>query len=302
MRNGRAAAVFVAVLLASFAVMNALPANDLPQACVQEAVLALAALAGVWLAVPNAFKRCTYNIQQRNIVRFAAIALLLTGFVGGAIALSTWCFTGSSVNDAFASALPPSIGEAARSLALLLGVCALTGVYEEAFTRVLSIEAIEGALKRGEDSSAARGIDEPGASRNSGCRVVEPVDPQPAAGLPAATKRAILVSALLFAVLHVGAPDMSADQSVFLQTALKFVQALLFGAIVGILYAKTRCLWPCASLHAGFDALYLGPNMLISGTLPSTYASGSPSDSAILCVTAVMLLLVFLRTWKKLAI
>lgn len=250
MRNGKTAVAFVVVLLVSFAVMNAMPTDNLPQACMQEAVLALVALAGVGFAVPGAFKRCTLNVQQRKMVRFVTAALLAIGFVGGVITLSTWDFSGASVVDVPALALTLSGGEVMRNLAMLLGICILTGVYEEAFVRVLGVEALERATD---------------------------------------AKCAVFASALLFALLHVGVPSAGTSEVVLLQSALKFVQALLFGIILGVLYAQTRRLWPCALLHAGFDVLYLAPHALLMGTLPTTYSSGTISDTILLAATVILL-------------
>lgn len=149
-----------------------------------------------------------------------------------------------------------------ENLLLLLGICLLTGLYEESFMRVLGIEAFERALD---------------------------------------TKRAILASAALFALLHVGALDVSAGQLVLLQTALKFGQALLFGVIMGALYVRTRRLWPCAFIHAGFDVLYLAPNVLLTGTMPETYASGAVGDTVLLAVSVLMLSGIVLKIRKEIA-
>ena len=116
-----------------------------------------------------------------------------------------------------------------------------------------------------------------------------------------AAKRAILVSALLFALLHVGAPDVSAGQLVLLQTALKFGQALLFGVTLGALYVRTRRLWPCAFIHAGFDVLYLAPNVLLTGMMPETYASGAVGDTVLLAVSVLMLSGIVLKIRKEIA-
>ena len=206
MRSGKPVAVFAVLLVVSFATMNAMPSDTLLAALLQEAVLALVALVAVGLAVPDALKRCTQTVQQRSIVRFTAITLLLVGLVGGAITLLAWLFAGGGTMACFASTALPSTADLMENLLLLLGICLLTGLYEESFMRVLGIEAFERALD---------------------------------------TKRAILASAALFALLHVGAPDVSVGQLVLLQAALKFGQALLFGVILGALYARTRRLWPC---------------------------------------------------------
>ena len=261
-RSGKPAAAFAVLLVVSFATMNAMPSDTLLAAMLQEAVLALVALVAVRFAVPDALKRCTQTVQRRNAVRFAAIALLLTGLVGGAITLLTWYFSNSGNGAGFVSAVLSSAADLMENLLLLLGICLLTGLYEESFMRVLGIEAFERALD---------------------------------------TKRAILASAALFALLHVGAPDVSAGQLVLLQTALKFGQALLFGVILGALYVRTRRLWPCAFIHAGFDVLYLAPNVLLTGMMPETYASGAVGDTVLLAVSVLMLSGIVLKIRKEIA-
>lgn len=260
MRSGKPVAAFAVLLVVSFAAMSAMPSDTLPTALLQEAVLALVALATVSFAVPDAFSRCTQSVQQRDTVRFSAIALLLIGFIGGTIALLTWLFAECGNGAGLMSAVSPLAAGLMESVLPLLGICLLTGVYEEAFMRVLGIETFERALD---------------------------------------TKRAILASAALFALLHVGAPDVSAGQLVLAQMALKFVQALLFGVILGVLYAQTRRLWPCALIHAGFDVLYLGPNVLLTGEMPVTYASGMVGDTVLLAVTVLLLAGVILKMCKE---
>ena len=256
-RSGKVAVTFAVLLVVSFAVMNAMPSDTLPAALLQEAVLALVAFAAVGFAIPDALECCTKSVQQRNTVRFTATALLLAGLVGGAITLLAWLFAGGGTMACFASTALPSTADLMENLLLLLGICLLTGLYEESYMRVLGIEAFERALD---------------------------------------TKRAILASAALFALLHV-----SAGQLVLLQTALKFGQALLFGVIMGALYVRTRRLWPCAFIHAGFDVLYLAPNVLLTGTMPETYASGAVGDTVLLAVSVLMLSGIVLKIRKEIA-
>lgn len=261
-RNGKLVAAFALLLVVSFAAMNAMSSDTLLAVLLQEAVLALVALMAVGLAVPDALKRCTRTVQQRSIVRFTAITLLLVGLVGGAITLLAWLFSGGGNMVCFASTALPSTVDLMENLLLLLDICLLTGLYEESFMRVLGIEAFERALD---------------------------------------TKRAILASAALFALLHVGAPDVSAGQLVLLQTALKFGQALLFGVILGALYVRTRRLWPCAFIHAGFDVLYMVPNVLLTGMMPETYVSGAVGDTVLLAVSVLMLSGIVLKIRKEIA-
>ena len=279
-----------------------MPSDTLLAAMLQEAVLALVALAVVRFAVPDVLKRCTQTVQQRNTVRFAAITLLLTGLVGGSITLLTWYFANSGNGVGFASAVLPSAADLMENLLLLLGICLLTGVYEEAFMRVLGIEAFEGAM--GEGGAAPRRAacgQTAGKYVGVSSDVEHGVTRLSIAVDAAAAERAVLVSAVLFALLHVGVPDVSVGQLVITQTALKFTQALLFGVILGVLYTQTRRLWPCALIHAGFDALYLAPNVLLTGAMPETYASGTASDTVLLAVTMLMLAGVVLKMRKEIS-
>ena len=324
MRSGKVAAAFAVLLVVSFAVMNAMPSDTLPATLLQEAVLALVAFAAVGFAIPDALRCCTKSVQQRNIVRFTATALLLVGLVGGAITLLAWLFAGGGTMACFASTALPSTADLMENLLLLLGICLLTGLYEESFMRVLGIGAFEQAFGQG-GAASRRTIGECDARLAVSEHVVGGRPAHPTAsgyaaggsvGIPGeiehgavkmpiafdpAAKRAILVSALLFALLHVGAPDVSAGQLVLLQTALKFGQALLFGVTLGALYVRTRRLWPCAFIHAGFDVLYLAPNVLLTGMMPETYASGAVGDTVLLAVSVLMLSGIVLKIRKEIA-
>ena len=119
MRNGKLVAAFAALLVVSFAVMNAMPSDTPPAALLQEAVLALVALVAVRFAVPDTLKRCTQTVQRRNAVRFAMIALLLTGLVGGAITLLTWYFANSGNGAGFVSAVLSSAADLGKPAALV---------------------------------------------------------------------------------------------------------------------------------------------------------------------------------------
>ena len=69
-RSGKPVAVFAVLLVVSFATMNAMPSDTLLAALLQEAVLALVALAAVGFAVPDALKRCT---QIRATTEYCAV-------------------------------------------------------------------------------------------------------------------------------------------------------------------------------------------------------------------------------------
>lgn len=322
--DGAVFTAFVIVLLGSFATTNALSAVGLPATLLQEAVLALVTIAAARFTVSDSIKCCTKSVQQWSIVRFTATALLLVGLVGGAITLLAWLFAGGGNMAGFASTALSSTADLMENLLLLLGICLLTGLYEESFMRVLGIEAFERTFGQGRAASG-RAIGErdarPDASKHvAGGRSAHSAASGYAAGgrvgvsgeighgavkspiaFDSAAKRAILVSALLFALLHVGVPDVSADQLVLMQSALKFVQALLFGVILGVLYTQTRRLWPCAFIHAGFDALYLAPHVLLTGTMPATYASGTVGDTVLLAVTVLMFAGIVIKISKEIA-
>lgn len=268
MNSGKTLAVFVVVLVVSFAVMSVLSADGLLRACLQEALLAAVAIGAVVFACPRAVRRvcCTNRVQHGMAV---GAAVVLVGVLGGVITLAAWCFADFAFAGSLVGVAFPSIGIFAQRLVLLLAVCALTGAFEEAFMRVLAIEAFESLLGAGGE------------------------------GADWAVKRAVLLSAVLFALLHVGAPDAAASATVLLQTLVKFAQAFLFGLVMGVLYARSRSLWPCAVAHAGFDALYLGPDVVLTGVLPTTYASGLPIDTALLCATTALLAIVAVATWKS---
>jgi|GEM_PF-4693233 len=261
------AGAFVVVLVASFTVMNGLPVDGLRSACGQELVLAFVALAGVGLACPEVLvKRCTHDAQH---VRTVCNVIAAIGAVGAAITLAAWGFGGATIVGPLAWAAVPSVQDAAMRLILLLTICVLTAVFEESLMRALCINALRGAL-------GANG--------------------KPRAG---ATRHAMLLAALLFALLHVGVPDVAASTVVVFQSALKFVQATLFALVMGALYVETASLRPCIAAHAAFDALYLGPTVVLTGALPATYASGLPFDTALLAATTVLLAALLLALHRK---
>ena len=267
--GGKATAAFFVVLVVSFAAMNALPADGLLLSCVQEAVLAVAAVAAVAFACPHALscKRCTNAVQHEATV---GVAVVLVGLLGGLITLAAWGFGDSCFAGLPAFAVLPAPVVIVERLVSLLAICLLTGVFEEAFMRVLGIEAFEGLLRANGESASG------------------------------ATKRAVVLSAALFALLHVGVPDAGADGMAAVQALLKFAQAFLFGLVMGVLYARVRSLWPCVAVHAGFDVLYLGPNVVLTGALPATYASGLPVDTVLLCATTALLAMLAMVVWRSL--
>lgn len=142
----------------------------------------------------------------------------------------------------------------------VVALCLLTAVFEEGVFRVLALDAFAPALGGGR-----RGM-----------------------------LRAALVSAVLFGALHVSLGEaasavQAADFVAVAQTACKPVQAALFGLFMAAMYFGTRNLWTLVAVHAAFNFLYAGPQLL-AGNLQQTYVTGNPIDFVLLAVSSVLLL------------
>ena len=112
--------------------------------------------------------------------------------------------------------------------------------------------------------------------------------------------KAAAVSALLFAVLHLSGADAVAELTaagstyvaavVALQLVLKLLEGLLFGICMAYLYVKSGSIWQPALIHGVFDLCVLGPQLFATGSVPSTYLTGSWSDAfAVLAVFIVLI-------------
>ena len=207
--------------------MNAMPSGiRCRPALLQEAVWRWSALAAVGFAVPYERLRCT---QNRATTEYCGSqrSPFLGGLVGGAI-------TGSG---------PGCLPVVAIWRALRLLRCHRLPILWEKPAALVRASACSPVCH--EESFMRRGIE-----------AFEALD----------AKRAILASAAYFALLHVGALDVSAGQLVLLQAALKFGQALLFGVILGCAVGFANCVGYglAAFIHVGFDVLYMAPNMLLT--------------------------------------
>lgn len=163
---------------------------------------------------------------------------------------------GASAASAGASGAPADALGAAWTLALVVLLCLVTGVFEEGVFRVLALDAL----------SAACGDS------------------------PRGKVRAAFASAALFGLLHVSIGDVSSvsDAASGAQAFLKPVQAGLFGLFMAALYDRTRSLWPLAGIHAAFNLLSVGP-ALLAGDVRQTYVTGSLPDLALLVAMTVLL-------------
>ncbi len=204
------------------------------------------------------------------------VTLLAIGLIGGL--LSVGLGAGDSVegaswglafhSDAVWSQVAAIAQGVPGSLAVCAGfavLCLLTGVYEEAFLRVLGMNLFEGAFR--DKGLSGRG----------------------------ALLAAALATSALFALLHMGVPSADAGGAGWAQVALRFVQTFSFAMSMAALFASAGRLAPCAVAHAGFDLLYLGPSF----TLEPTYGSGLPGETVLLAVTAALLAGVAFAMWRR---
>lgn len=132
----------------------------------------------------------------------------------------------------------------------------------------------------------------------------------------AATKHAVIASAVLFGVLHL-APDgplvsegawaaAEATGAPWLilagQAVLKVVQATLFGVIMARFvvrspwfqaagWQRARSLLAPLVIHFAFDMLYLGIPLCAGLSLPDSYLTGSVGDMDTLALTTLLLAL-----------
>ncbi|MFR3090865.1 MAG: CPBP family intramembrane glutamate endopeptidase [Eggerthella lenta] len=81
----------------------------------------------------------------------------------------------------------------------------------------------------------------------------------------------------------------AADFVAVAQAACKPVQAALFGLFMAAMYFGTRNLWTLVAVHAAFNFLYAGPQLL-AGNLQQTYVTGDPIDFVLLAVSTALLL------------
>ena len=148
-----------------------------------------------------------------------------------------------------------------EGVALFLLLCLATGAFEEALFRGIVFKGFAAALAK--------------EGRNRPVLV------------------AALVQALVFGLLHVTtstslAPAASGAVAA-VQTAAKPLQAALFGFVMAGVFARTGSLWLLVGAHAAFNALSEAPLFVLTGSLPSTYATGQPADLAVLLATTVLL-------------
>lgn len=107
--------------------------------------------------------------------------------------------------------------------------------------------------------------------------------------------RALWLSALAFALVH-GLPIGISTSTliallpfVFVSLALKVMQALLFGVLMGRIILEGGSLLSAIVIHGAFDILYFAPSVLIMGDFPATYAQLSPAELLGTCLSIIIL-------------
>ena len=104
--------------------------------------------------------------------------------------------------------------------------------------------------------------------------------------------RAAVLQAVAFALAHVLGLDISLEASspvAALQFFAKFAQAFLFAVCMAYLLLKTANLIFPILVHFAFNSVYFAPTVLMSGSFPETYLTGSLFDLSIVLISAVIL-------------
>lgn len=257
--------VFVIAILAAAACYAVLPGEDSSSVLVQSIVLALIGVVAAGFSREGAIRfparegegnRQEVPTAEARLAKRWGLYLLGVGLVGGVVdvAFAAVGLAGGKASDVV------SVFDGSYLALVLLGLVLflLTGIFEEGVFRVSAISAFEMAFR----------------------------------DKPRASLKAAIVSALLFGLMHVSSGDAESahDLVSILQFVLKPVQASLFGFCLAVVYQTARNLWAIAGFHALFDLLYLGPTMLLTGSLQSTYVTGLAGDLVGLVITTILLI------------
>lgn len=227
--------------------------------------LALSAFVAVALTLYRFFDKNHPMPSQRNEAmagRQGTSALILISVVLSAV-VPFICFTAFGPRFPEAPLEGGSLENASfvGTLATYVLVCVATGFYEEGAFRVV----IPGLFERG---FAGNGIES-----------------------PRRLLLAVLLSGILFAVLHVSSPLSDGfDEVMVLQALLKFAQGMLFSLTMFGLLLKTGSFTLVVAAHASYDLLFFLPWLIDTGGFPSTYLTGIFVDVVALAVNCVCLI------------
>lgn len=104
--------------------------------------------------------------------------------------------------------------------------------------------------------------------------------------------RAVVLQAVAFALAHVLGLDIPLEGSSLvtaLQLLAKLAQTFLFAVCMAYLLLKTANLLFPILAHFAFDSVYFAPIVLMSGSFPETYLTGSLFDLSIVLMSALLL-------------
>lgn len=282
-----AATLLLALFIVCGAVSISATWSDLPHQALVSSLTALLSLVLLRLALFGGLRKISAPSEGTRTA--VGVGVVCAGIAGGAASLlfllvaEHTVFLGIDVEPLFA---------VVRVLLILI-VCLGTGVYEEALFRGLAIPCLMRAFEPVGDDSRTHG-ELP--SRRTGTEHTAKTPPTRFTPLV----KAAAVSAVLFSVLHLSGADAVAELTaagstyvaavVALQLVLKQLEGLLFGICMAYLYVKSSSIWQPALVHGVFDLCVLGPQLFATGSVPSTYLTGSWSDAfAVLAVVIVLI-------------
>lgn len=187
--------------------------------------------------------------EGRRQRRFLAVAVACVCFAGLSAAA-----IGFACNQGASCFMGEAAEPAGASLCLLVGVSALTALVEEVVFRGLLLRWL---------------------ARIRSMQV------------------AILATSILFALLHAipfGVDAVAADPVIIvLSLCLKALQAFAFGIVMAGIVTRGGGLAGAVAAHALFDVLYFMPDVLLTGSFPTTYAVSQPEGLAVLAIGTALL-------------
>lgn len=272
-------------------VIGLLPADNCTSALLQAILLASITFVLLFLANPSSCgirkSRSNKVSEQGRGTLLGAIALiLLAAAVGGAfLALAFRENPAALVSAKMATATGIAQGQGLAAALFALAYCGCSAIFEEGVFRVLALDAFVLHFNEGR----------------------------------ATLVKASLLSALLFALLHVtqGGAGVPSAQLAFAERGmalalppLRFLQAALFGLCLACLYLRYRRIWQLVIVHTVFNLLYFGipsvcchigllsciDSVALMGGMASLAALGG---SALLLAGAMIVLVRFVFSWKK---
>lgn len=282
-----AATLLLALFIVCGAVSISAMWSDLPHQALVSTLTALLSLVLLRLALFGGLRKISAPSEGTRTA--VGVGVVCAGLAGGAASLF---FLLLAEHTAFLEIGTDLLSAVVRVLLVLI-VCLGTGVYEEALFRGIAIPCLMCAFAPvGDDSRARDGF----PSRRTGTEYTAKTPPSRLTPLV----KAVAVSAVLFAVLHLSGADAVTESTaagstyvavvVALQLVLKLLEGVLFSICMAYLYVKSGSIWQPAFVHGVFDLCALGPQLFATSSVPSTYLTGSWSDAFALLAVVIVLI------------